>query len=273
MIIDVHTHVFPDNVAFEAVPKMAEIAGVKEALDGRLQSLQASMNIAGIDQCWLQPVATKPKQVDSINAWSKEIRSDSILSFGAFHPEYENLPDLISRLSQEGFPGIKFHPEYHKITPDDSRFDPLYEALINENMIVLFHAGVDIGIPTINSTPNRFIRLSNRFPQLKMILAHMGGFQQWQEVMAALEEFQGKEIYLDTSYVFGYITPDEFLAIVEGHGEDRILFGTDSPWSDQHWSLKQLHALSLTQDQVDKITGLNAQRLLETTGKSKPPTL
>ena len=39
MIIDVHTHIFPDDMALAQVPKMAQIAGIKEAIDGRASTL------------------------------------------------------------------------------------------------------------------------------------------------------------------------------------------------------------------------------------------
>ncbi len=262
MIIDVHTHIFPDSMALEVVPKMAEIAGIKESLDGRLSSLLGSMKKAGIDISWIQPVATKPQQVDKINKWMKEIRSDSIVTFGAFHPAYENLPGLIQDLSQDGFPGIKIHPEYQKITPLDSTLYPLYESLMKENMIVLFHAGVDIGIPTINSTPEMFAQLIEKFPGIKMILAHMGGYEQWDEVS---ERLCGKDVYLDTSYIFGHCPDDKFVSLVRDHGVDKVLFGTDSPWSDQTQDLEHLKRLPFSQEELDMVCGLNTLELLDQT--------
>ncbi len=259
MIIDVHTHIFPDQLALDVVPKMAEIAQIKEALDGRLSSLKTSMKEAGIDCAWIQPVATKPKQVDTINHWMEEIRCDEILPFAAVHPDYENLPELIRDLASRDFPGVKIHPEYHKIAPDDIRLFPLYQALSKAKMIALFHAGVDIGIPTINSTPQQFAYLKERFPELIMILAHMGGFQQWEQVK---KQLCGYDVYMDTSYVFGHISDELFIELVKAHGSDRILFGTDSPWADQKQDLEHLKSLPLSEREFNEICGQNAKRLL-----------
>jgi len=259
-IIDVHTHIFPDHVAVNAVPKMAEEAGVSYALDGRVDSLRQSMDEAGVTVSWLQPVATRAAQVDSINRWHEELRGERLVAFGAFHPEYPDLPGLIRDLSARGFPGIKIHPEYHKIHPDDERLFPLYEAIVEEDLIILFHAGVDIGIPTIHSTPRHFARIHDRFPELRMILAHMGGFKQWDEVFG---EIAGRDVYFDTSYVFGYIGDEDFVRLARLHGVERILFGTDSPWAGQQESLGHLRSLPLSAEEIAGICGANAERILD----------
>ena len=267
MIIDVHTHVFPDHIAVDLVPKMAADAGIKEALDGRVSSLLESMDAAGVDVSWLQPVATKPTQLQSVAKWMEEVRSDRFVTFGAFHPGYEDLPGYIRDLSARGFPGIKFHPEYQKIKPDDESLFPMYETLVEENMVVLFHAGVDIEIPTLHSTPDLFARFIERFPNLKMILAHMGGYEQWGDVARELAGC-GDAVYLDTSYVLRHIPDDEFINLVRAHGVDRVVFGTDSPWESQQKDIDHLRSLPFSKEELDKILGLNAQRLLEGCGKS-----
>ncbi len=260
MITDVHVHVFPDQLAAKAVPFMAAEAGIEAALSGTVADLLQSMDKAGIQISWLQPVATKPNQIESINRWHEELCSDRIVSFGAVHPDFEDLPGLIRDLSARNFPGIKFHPEYHHIEPDDERLFPMYEALIEEGMIVLFHAGYDIGIPELHSTPRHFASLNDRFPELITILAHMGGYQQWPEVEA---ELMGRNVYLDTSYVFREIQDEEFLRLVEKHGQDKILYGSDSPWAGQQEDLEHLKSILPSEECIDLIFGLNAKNLLE----------
>jgi len=258
-IIDVHTHTFPDKVALNCVPQMAETAGIKEAIDGRSCSLLDSMDCAGIDCSWLQPVATNPVQVDKINLHTEKLRSERLIPFGAVHPDYEDLPGLIRDLSKRGFPGVKIHPEYQKINPNDKRWFPLYETLIEEKMIALFHAGRDIGIPTLNSTPCDFVELHDRFPEMITILAHMGGFDQWKEVA---EYIAGRDLYLDTSYSLGHFPDEDFIALVKQHGVQRILFGTDSPWADQKTDMDYLQSLSFSEDELKDILGGNAERLM-----------
>ena len=67
MIIDFHTHTFPDELADRAVGTLAHSGGIHNYLDGRVHSLTDSMKKAGIDYSVLLPVATKPNQCDTIN--------------------------------------------------------------------------------------------------------------------------------------------------------------------------------------------------------------
>ena len=67
MIIDFHTHTFPDELADRAVGTLAHSGGIHNYLDGRVDSLKESMKKAGIDYSVLLPVATKPNQCDTIN--------------------------------------------------------------------------------------------------------------------------------------------------------------------------------------------------------------
>ena len=50
---------------------------------------------------------------------------------------------------------------------------------------------------------------------------------------------------------------EQFVRMVRKHGADRILFGTDSPWYDQ------TNNTDLTQEEIDKIFGKNANDLFD----------
>ena len=67
MVIDFHTHSFPDELADRAVGRLAQSGGIPNYLDGRIDSIKASMKKAGIDYSVLLPIATKPEQHTTIN--------------------------------------------------------------------------------------------------------------------------------------------------------------------------------------------------------------
>ena len=110
---------------------------------------------------------------------------------------------------------------------------------------------------------------------LQLILAHMGGWRNWDQVEELLPH---THVYLDTAYALGRIAhrgdghfaPEEldlmskaqFLRMVDTFGAHRILFGTDSPWRGQEEGIAQLRALPLSQPDLEAILGGNAQRLL-----------
>ena len=93
----------------------------------------------------------------------------------------------------------------------------------------------------------------------KMVLAHYGGWSQWDEVY---EHLAGENIWLDTAFIYDYITKEQFFKILEKHGSDKILFATDSPWSDMTKGIKWIKGLSLPQSVEEAILSGNAKRLL-----------
>ena len=92
-----------------------------------------------------------------------------------------------------------------------------------------------------------------------MIAAHLGGQKQWDDVERYLP---GTGIYLDTSMGFEYYPHDQFLRIVKAIGSDKILFGSDSPWSRADSEIATLKALPLTEADKQAIFCGNAKRIL-----------
>lgn len=258
-IIDFHVHVFPDAVAERAIPVMERAARVQTSFDGTFGGMRAAADAAGISVSVLQPVATKPDQVVSINDWTAAQASDRVLPFGAMHPDCDDPTSEIVRMRGLGLRGIKLHPEFQACAPDDARMQPIYEAAQHAGMVLLFHAGLDIGIPTLHGSPQAFVDIHSDFPDLRIVLAHMGGFKLWDEVA---EHLVGLPIWFDTSYSIGHMADEQFLEIVRAHGVDRILFGTDAPWADMAEEIAKIDALSLEPEEREAIMHGTAEALL-----------
>lgn len=259
-IIDMHTHVFPDELAEKTMNFLAKEAQTEAFLNGTVSDLKRSMDESGITLSVNQPIATKPSQVRSINNWAKEIEDSSIMSFGTIHPHYEDFKEEIMRIKKMGIRGIKIHPDYQKFYPDDEAVFPIYECLAENGMIILFHAGIDIGLyPPVHATPERLAKVLDAFPTIKLVAAHLGGYKCWDEV----EEFLvGRDLFFDTSYVIDYMDPKRFIRIMREHGFDKILFATDSPWKPQAGEVKKISGLSVPETAKEDIFYRNAVRLL-----------
>ena len=109
---------------------------------------------------------------------------------------------------------------------------------------------------------------------VKLILAHMGGWREWDRVEALLPE---TGVYLDTAFALGRISPlgdgyygpsdlplmevEQFVRMVREF-PGRVLLGTDSPWRDQREGVELIEALPLTREEKDGILGGYAQKLL-----------
>jgi len=260
-IIDIHTHAFPDFLAEKAIAVLeATSYGERAHLDGTVSDLLRSMDRAGIEISAICSIATAPKQVPSITKWSKEIASDRIIPFPSIHPDYADFRDEIARIRELGMKGIKMHPQYQGFNIDDDRMMPIYEALAINDLILTIHAGFDISFPTDPSaSPDKTSRVIERFPELKVIACHFGGWRQWDEVRRYLA---GKNLYFETSFTIGDLPDEKILELIGLHGEDKILFGTDSPWRDQSNCVEEIERLPISDELREKILHKNAERVL-----------
>jgi predicted TIM-barrel fold metal-dependent hydrolase len=241
------------------MPALEAEAEVKAGYDGTLAGLLGEMDRAGIEITVTQPVATKPSQAARINEWAASTASARVIPFGGIHPDAEDPAADIAHMASQGLRGIKLHPEYQVFRPDEDRMAPIYEAVMEHELIILFHAGLDIGIPTDHGRPAAFAAMLDRWPDLPCVLAHMGGWNLWDEVR---DHLLGRDVLFDTSYAYGHMADDEFLELVEGHGAERVLFGTDGPWADMAAEVSWMRSLPLETSDREAIMGGNAATLL-----------
>jgi len=261
MIIDFHTHVFPDELAPRALAQLrADAPDMVNQTDGTLLGLLDSMRKSGISKSVVLPVSAKAEQVRPINLNAVRIGSESVVAFGSLFPRDVLQEEEIEFLRMAGIKGVKLHPEYQNFHVDDPAVFPLYEALNAAQMIVVFHAGWDPGPFTCNhALPHAIAKVAREFPDLRIVAAHMGGFQVWDDVM---RELVGSRAYFDTSAVIDTMPPGQFMRIARRHGTRHILFGTDSPWFDQARYVKWIDALPLKAVEKERIFAGNARQLL-----------
>ena len=260
MVIDFHTHCFADSIAKNAIPVLEDGCGVKAVHDGTADGLKAHMHACGVDKSVVLPVATKPSQVGVINAWAKSAADDDLVFFGALHPDCDDFYDIAAGLKKDGFKGIKLHPDYQGFFADEARMMPLYEALRDLDLILVYHAGVDLEYCwPVHCTPMMIKKVIQAVPGLKIVAAHMGGFGLWRDVEELLV---GQPVYLDTSYSYPFIKSEGMTRLIRRHGAENILFGTDSPWASADDEIAAVTSLELPGKDIDNILYRNAQRLL-----------
>lgn len=279
MIIDFHTHTFPDKIAAAAIEKLSRLSHSRPFSDGTASGLAASAKAAGIDLSVILPVATSTKQVPSINDYAAKANESTeatgLLSLGCMHPDYPEWKEELSRIASMGLKGIKLHPVYQDVDFDDIRYLRILDRAGELGLVVVTHAGLDIGYPGVERcSPEMILNAVKQVGAVKLVLAHMGGWRQWAK---AEELLAGQSVWLDTSFSAGEITPledgyystkdllmlneSDFLRMIRKFGADRVLFGTDSPWSDQKSSLDLIRALPLESGERDAILGGNACKL------------
>lgn len=263
MIIDFHTHAFSDKIVEKAMGSLTQTSGIKPYTNGTIKGLLAHMDECGVDKSVVLPIATKPAQQKIINSWAKEIMSDRIYPFGSVHPDAEDACDELEQIKKSGLYGIKLHPDYQNFFADDEKAYPIYEKCQMLGLPVLFHAGYDPLSPDkVHGKPKAFAQVHNDFPNLTMILAHLGGMYRWEQVERYIAGTDG-EVYLDISFTAGEIGRKILERIINKHGADRILMASDCPWDSPANEISMIKKLDISEDDKKKILYKNAARLLK----------
>ncbi len=267
MIIDFHTHIFPDKIAEKTIAYLSEKGGIPPFSDGTVDGLVARMEEAGVDISITLPVLTSPMQFDSVNRFAAEINARfeggarRLISFAGIHPACEDIDKKMSFIKESGFLGVKVHPDYQGTFIDDAGYVRIMEAARDNDLIVVTHSGVDcgfLGMP-VRCTPERALNLIRRVPYGKLVLAHLGANEMHADV---LQRLCGEDVYFDTAYVLRFVGKEMFEKILAKHGEDKILFATDSPWSEVRGDVEILKSYSLDTKTEKKILCDNAKALL-----------
>lgn len=265
MIIDFHTHTFPNSVAPRAIASLSQRGNIKPYSDGTLNGLKESMKRSGVDYSVILPVATSVHQVQSINRLGAQLSGkDGIIYAAAIHPDCDNLDALLDDIKSAGFFGIKLHPDYQGVYFDDPRYINIMEKAAQRDLITITHAGIDVAYrDDVHCTPDMVLHVLNELRgiiEYKLVLAHLGGFELEDEVM---DKLVGKPVYMDTAAVLS-INPEKNREIIRRHGADFIMFATDSPWAPQDEFIKLITSpeYGLSDEELEKIMYKNALKLL-----------
>ncbi len=262
MVIDFHTHTFPDSIAAKTIKVLEGNADIKAFTDGTLQGLKESMD-GFIDLSVILPVVTKPSQFATINRFAALLneKERDVISFGGMHPDTSDYKAELREIKALGLKGIKLHPAYQKTRIDDPAYMKIVDYASELGLVISVHAGIDIGLPDpVYCTPKHASALIKEVKPEKLVLAHMGGWKLWDEVEECLV---GENVWFDTSFTHGYMGEHQMLSILRNHGTDKILFGSDSPWSGQEESLEAFCRLPLTEEERESILWRNAAKLLK----------
>lgn len=264
MIIDFHTHLFPEKIAASTIAQLEGRSGLKASCNGTREGLLDSMERAGIELSVVLPVVTIPRQFDSVNRFAQEtnhLYGEHLISFGGIHPDSPDYKEELRTLKGMGFRGIKLHPDYQGFFFHDIRYKRIVSYATELGMVIAVHTGVDIGLPNVvHCTPAMAKEVLLETEADKLVLAHYGGWRMWDEVEELL---LGTKCYLDTSFIYNYIEKEQFLRVLNGHGAKRILFATDCPWSDQSKAVEWIRQLGLSEEVMEAVFCGNAKRLLQ----------
>lgn len=262
MIIDFHVHCFNPKIAEKAIGQLASVSKIEPYTRGLTEQTERRFDEWGIDRGVLLPIATKSTQQTVINDWAAEQDGGRFISFGSVHPDAEDLCEELDRIKSLGLHGIKLHPDYQNFMIDDEKMDAVYDEIEKRGFPVIFHAGWDCVSPDlVHCPPEGAVKMLSKHKGLKVIFAHLGANELWQEVYDCLAGIDG-EVYFDTAFTSR--CPDDLMEkIIDKHGADRILFASDCPWESSLKIKEKILRLNISDEDKEKILGGNAERLLD----------
>jgi predicted TIM-barrel fold metal-dependent hydrolase len=236
--IDVHTHLHPERL-FRAIRRwFAERSNWTLSYPTDPEWVGQFLREHGVERFVFFSYAHKHGMARDINAWLRDTaaRLPAGLPLGTVHPDD---PDMLAvadeALDDYGFKGFKFHINVQRFFPDDPRVLPIYERLLARNGVLLIHVGTAPWPNGFDGFP-RFARVMEMFPDLTVIVAHMGSWET-RQFFGLMERCPN--LYLDTTMAFAPIRPEHQhmsrLNEIDVRNDDllrwqdRILFGSDFP--------------------------------------------
>lgn len=259
-ILDAHCHIYPEKIAARAVESVGAFYDLKMHRDGTVQCLLENGEKAGITHYLVHSVSTTPHQVQSINRFISEqvvLSNGKMTGFGSLHPDSPDMEGDLAHLLSLGLKGVKLHPDVQAFAIDSKKSIDMCRNFAGR-VPLLVHAGD----PRYDfSNPEQLFRFMEALPEMTVIAAHFGGWDNWQKAMEILPGTPN--LYVDTSSSFYAIQPDFACKMIEAYGPDHVLFGSDYPMWPVSGELNYLDKLGLDEKEKRMILWENGARLLD----------
>jgi len=166
--------------------------------------------------------------------------------------EREALDEMEVRLAH-GARGVAFHPAQQGFSIDAPMVFPFVELAQARDAPVYFHTGTPLyGLPL------NLANLAAKFPRARFVLGAMGASDYWGDVIPSIR--LADNIWIETSLNMN--VPAVLPSFVRNFGPERILFGTNFPYSGYRVECEKILLCRFSDEVNDKIFALNAKRLL-----------
>jgi len=191
---------------------------------------------------------------------------DRLIPFAGVDPNAgaEALKELKLAVARFGAKGLKIHSSANSVYPNEAKMFPIYDLCEEKGLPILFHTGTTgLGDCEIKYSKPEFLdEVCQRFPKLKLVMAHFGW--PWTDVAVAIA-LRNPNVFVDVSGWRPKYIPQALLPYLNGILSDRFLFGTDYPMLRQQEWMDDFDAHlrpKLKQEVVEKLLFRNARKLL-----------
>ena len=262
-IINAHAHIYPEKIAEKATDTIGKFYDIDmQTHVGTTDNLLKIGKEAGITGYVVHSCATKAHQVRSINEFilSEMKKHSEFVGFMTLHQDLteEQIAEEIKWCYNNGFKGIKLHPDFQLFNIDDAGVEKIYRQVnaLGKNFPILFHIGDD---RYDYSKPYRLSNVAKKFPKVNFIAAHFGGYRCWHEI----DVYKGlNNVYFDTCSSLPFISPEKATEIIKKFGVEKFFFGDDFPMWNAVEELQRFDKLKLTQEEKEMILAKNIKKYL-----------
>jgi uncharacterized protein len=258
-ILDCHIHMFTANVIDNVAQKTRLVQHLKLQTEGAgeridVKTLQKDMLAGGVEGALMLPTASvhrvKKTNRDCVETVSAH---DWLMTAGTLHPGYPHNEEELHYLKANGVRVIKLCSFSQGFTLDALLTLRMFDAIeaFNKNSETPFSVVLDTlqgadhyfgTLPIYNTTPKLLGELADCYPGINFIGAHMGGLDGSIDDICRYLTAR-PNLYLDTSNAAHTLTAEEFIRLLNLHGPQHILFGTDWPWFTHQSEVKHIDNL------------------------------
>ena len=251
MIIDADTHISPTGEDVMAIT---------------YDELVRRMDRAGVDQAltWLRPPYMR--EIAESNAYVYEATQqhpNRILGFGWADPHLgveRSKDDVKCCICDYGFYGVKLNGAQNSYYIDDPQLSlPLVEEIAKTGKLLAFHVGTDAYETT---HPFRVAKVARMFPEVQILMVHMGGVAHHDLSNAAIEMAQQCP---NLTLIGSAVRTPAILKAIKVLGASRVCFGSDTPFELMHVQVAKYNALlsgEVSPEEKQMIMGGRIARLM-----------
>lgn len=260
-IINSHAHIYPEKIAQKATDSIGVFYDIKMEMPvGTADKLVADGSRIGVTKYVVHSVATTAHQVRSINEFIKRelLAHPEFIGFITLHQDLtdKEVFDEVEWAIENGFKGIKLHPDFQEFNINDEKAQKFYKAASGK-LPILLHMGDD---RYEFSKPSKLVEMAKKYPETTFIAAHFGGYRCWEDACL----YKGlSNVYFDTCSSLPFITPDKARSIIDMLGVDKFFFATDFPMWDAVGELERFNKIQLTDCEKELILSKNIKKLLK----------
>ena len=232
--IDAHVHLHPAPLA-RAIERWFAAIGWVSAHSFDPTAVADALRARGVRRFCFFSYAHKPGMARELNRWLAGTAATipEAIALGTLHPDDPDLDAIAAEATGDlGLRGFKFHHSVQRFGVDDPRLAPVFERAEAAGHVFVLHAGT-LPYRDVFTGVERLRRVMDRYPRLRVSVAHMGAFQS-PEVLAMLERYP--HLHVDTTMAMSPLAtpfvgaePSTVSDADLVRHQDRVMFGSDFP--------------------------------------------